>query len=169
MSKDIEIKRNYAVYWRMFFLAIFGMVVSVFYYITQIVESSLLWMISTSIIAFVFLAIFISALRVLLNRTPAISITAEGINDSVSLAKGAEMIPWKEVKSVKYETYLNNDHILIALHHPELVLSKLSAIRKKMVNQQYEDTGAVIVINPKLIKAKPKELVEKIRKRARIK
>jgi hypothetical protein len=37
-----------------------------------------------------------------------------------------------------------------------------------MVNQQFVDTGAVIVINPKMIQGKPQDIVSKIKRRAKV-
>ena len=167
MPSEIHVKRNKALHIRLFLIALVGLVFSVLYYIIQLANSSLLWMMITSVIALLFIFVLVTSLRMLLNRKPALSLTNEGITDSISLAS-AGTIPWKEVKSVKLETYLNSPQILIALHHPERILEKLGYVKKRMVNQQLVDTGAVIVINPKMIQGKPQDIVNNIKRRARV-
>jgi len=167
MASEVHVKRNKALHIRLFLIALVGIVVSVFYYMIQLANSSLVWMMITSAIAILFLFVLVTSLRMLLNKKPALSLTSDGIVDSISLAS-AGVIPWKEIKSVKLETYLNSPQILIALHHPEKIMEKLSYMKKRMVNQQFVDTGAVIVINPKMIHGKPQELVNKIKRRARV-
>ena len=120
-----------------------------------------------SMIAVFFLFVVFTSSRMLINRKPALSITQEGIIDYVSLASAGK-IPWKEIKSVKLEHYINSKQILIALHHPEKIMKDLGFMKRKMVNQQLVDTGAVIVINPKMILGKPQEIVNKIKRKARV-
>ena len=167
MGNEFVVKRNNAVYLRMLIVSLLGMIVSVLYYARLLVDSSLFMMILDSIIFVMFFFVFFVAIKKMFNRKPALSITSDGIIDDISLANAGE-VPWKEIKSVKLEKYLNNEQILIALHNSEKIIEDLPYFKKKMVNQQFVDTGAVIVINPKMIKGKPQEIVSKIKKRAKV-
>ncbi len=167
MASELHVKRNKALHLRLFIVSLVGAIVSIFYYIEKLSNSSLMLMIVTSLIAVFFLFVIFTSSKMLLNTKPALSITNEGLIDSISLAS-AGSIPWKEIKSVKLEHYINSKQILIGLHHPEKIISKLGYMKRKMVNQQLVDTGAVIVINPKMIKGKPQDIVNKIKRRARI-
>ncbi len=152
---------------RMFALGLVGLLIMIPYYITQIPSGSLLWLICVSTAGVLFAVLLGTSIYRLLKNSPAISLTNSGLIDSISLA-GAGVIPWNEVKSVKYEKYLNQEQILIVVSNSEKIINSLSYFKKNMVNQQFKDTGAVIVINPKLIKTDPKDLVSKIKRRARV-
>ncbi len=167
MASEIHIKRNKALHIRLFIISLLGAVVSIFYYLERLSNASLFMMMLTSMIAVFFLFVIFTSSKMLINRKPALSLTQNGLVDYVSLAAAGE-VPWKEIKSVKFEHYINSDQILIALHHPEKIIEKLSFMKRKMVNQQFVDTGAVIVINPKMIQGKPQDIVSKIKRRAKV-
>ncbi len=167
MAKEIEIKRNKAVYTRIFIIALLGLISSIFYYLSILADSSLLWMIIISATSVLFLIMLVSSTRMLINNRPALKLTSEGIEDRISLASAGK-IKWQDIKSVKLEHYLNSEQILISIKEPQKLIESLPYFKRKMVNQQFIDTGAVIVINPKMIKGKPKDIVQKIKRRARI-
>lgn len=167
MATDFHVKRNKALHIRLFIISLLGAVISIFYYLERLSDTSLFLMMLTSIIAIFFIFVIFTSSKMLINRKPALSLTTNGLIDSVSLASAGE-VPWKEIKSVKFEHYINSDQILIALHNPEKIMEKLSFMKRKMVNQQLVDTGAVIVINPKMIQGKPQDIVNKIKRRAKV-
>lgn len=167
MVKEFHVERNKGFHLRLFIISLIGAAVSVYYYLGKLADSSLLMMILTSLITVFFLYVIYTSSKMLFNRKPALSLTSEGLIDSISLASAGE-IPWKEIKSVKLEHYINADQILIGLHHPEKIIENLGYMKKRMVNQQLLDTGAVIVINPKMIKGKPQEIVNRIKRRAKV-
>lgn len=164
---ETHVPRKKAVYIRIFLLALAGLGFSTVFYLTKVVESALVWMIISSVAMLLFAVMLFFSTKNLLKKTPALSITSKGIVDNISLAQANE-IPWKEIKSVKYETYLKDKQILIGVHHPEKILEGLPYMKHQMVKQQLTDTGAVIVINPKLIKGNAAELAKKIKQRARV-
>ncbi len=167
MAGDYHIKRNKALHIRLLVLSLLGAGVSIYYYLERLIGASFFMMLLTSMITIFFLFVVFTSSKMLLNRKPALSLTKTGLIDYVSLASAGE-IPWKEIKSVKFEHYINSQQILIALHHPEKIIENLSYMKRKMVHQQLEDTGAIIVINPKMIHGKPQEIVNKIKRRAKI-
>lgn len=166
MAKDLQVHRNYGLHYRILLVGILGTGCSAYLYYSQLYSASpsLVWMVLLTISGFSFFFLFANSIKRILVRKPALELLDSGLIDQISIAK-VGMIPWKNIKSVKYEEYLNREHILIAIDKSQEIIEKLPVIRKKMVNQQFVDTGAVIVIDPKMINAKPEELVASIKKR----
>lgn len=151
----------------MLILAILGSSITIFYYMIELSTASFLWLVTISCAVVLFLALLVTAIKKLIIRTPAFSITDNGLVDDISLAR-AGIIPWNKIKSVKYEKYLNDKYIMITIQDAQKIIDALPFFKRKMVNQQYVDTGALIVVNPKMIKGKPEDIVAKIKRRARV-
>lgn len=161
------IKRNLGLHVRILFVSAAGLGLTAYNYLGQLENPSLVWMILLTVVAVLMLALFINAVRVLIIRKPALVMTKDGLVDHISIAR-AGLIPWKNIKSIKAEKYLNREHILIEVSDSQLIIEKLPYVRRKMVDQQYRDTGSVIVIDPKTIQTKSSELVKMIKKRSKL-
>lgn len=160
------VKRNLGLQVRILFVALIGLALTAYNYLSQLEDPSLIWMILLTLSAVLMLALFVHAARNLIIQKPALVLTKEGLVDHISLAR-AGLIPWKSIKSVKAEKYLNREHILIEVSDAQSIIEKLPYVRKKMVDQQFRDTGSVIVIDPKTIKTPSSQLVKMLKKRAR--
>ena len=167
MGKEIHFKRNNSVYTRMLVLSIFGTVIMTIYYLQELSTASFLWMFILSLFGFMFLAMLGTSVVKLLKNAPALSLTDSGLVDRISLANMGS-IPWRSISFVKYDDYLNQKQILIGVKESEKFINKLPFLKRKMVNQQFVDTGAVIVVSPKMIKGKPEDVVSQIKRRARV-
>ncbi|MDA9773984.1 hypothetical protein N9B82_03415 [Saprospiraceae bacterium] len=167
MGKELHFKRNNAVYIRIFVLSIIGSATMVLYYMLEMGTASFLWLMILSFLTVLFLMMLFFSSKKLIKRSPAFSLTDNGLVDDISLAQ-IGIIPWKNIKSVKYEDYLNQKHIMIEVKDSPKIIESLPFFKRKMVNQQFIDTGAVIVVSQKMIKGKPEELVTKIKRRARV-
>lgn len=161
------IKRNLGLHVRILFVAVIGMALTAYNYLSQLENPSLIWMILLTASAVLMLVLFVNAARVLIVRKPALVITKEGLVDHISIAR-AGLIPWNSIRSIKAEKYLNREHILIEVSDSQSVIDKLPYVRQKMVDQQFRDTGSVIVIDPKTIQTKSSDLVKIIKKRAKV-
>ena len=160
------VKRNLGLQVRILFVALIGLALTAYNYLSQLEDPSLIWMILLTLSAVLMLALLVHAARNLIIQKPALVLTKEGLVDHISLAR-AGLIPWKSIKSVKAENYLNREHILIEVSDAQSIIEKLPYVRKKMVDQQFRDTGSVIVIDPKTIKTPSSELVKMLKKRTR--
>ena len=167
MGKELHFKRNNAVYIRIFVLSIIGSATMVLYYMLEMGTASFLWLMVLSFLTVIFLMMLFFSSKKLIKRSPAFSLTDNGLVDDISLAQ-IGIIPWKNIKAVKYEDYLNQKHIMIEVKDSLEIIERLPFFKRKMVNQQFIDTGAVIVVSPKMIKGKPEDLVTKIKRRARV-
>lgn len=125
---------------------------------------SLMYMIFLTLIGLFSLTTLIGTLKRVVQRNPVLVINSNELIDKISIAKVGS-IPWKQVKSVKIDKYLNREHILIAISNSQEIIDKLPYFKRKMVEQQFLDTGAVIVIDPKMINGNPKDIVTKIKNR----
>ena len=99
----------------------------------------------------------------LLDRTPAFTLTKEGIKDHISIVK-AGLIPWEEVIGGEIKDYAGAKQFILLVKNPEKHLQSLSTLRKNLARQMITDEGTPIIVNVQFIKYQADKLVIEIQK-----
>lgn len=115
-----------------------------------------------SIFFFVLCTVLVAdALRKVLIKQAALTLTDEGLTDSISIG-GIGFMPWNNVSGTEIKDYKGARHILVYLKDATPYINESGTVRQRIAYKMYNDIGTPLAINVQLIKYQPSELVKQI-------
>ena len=115
-----------------------------------------------SILFFGFAAFF--AIKKLLDKTPGLVISEEGVFDNSS-AVSAGLVPWTDLLEIRETKVVNQVFINLVVKNPQAYIDKQkNSIKRKLLQVNYNTYGTVIGISPNTLKCDHKELKEMLTK-----
>lgn len=103
-------------------------------------------------------------IRKLLRPQPALRLDSEGMTDASNVA-AAGRIAWSEIRGVYITTVKRQRSLAIDLHEPELLLARLPAPRRALLNANRGLTGAAVNIPESALSMKLEQVIEEMAKR----
>ncbi len=110
------------------------------------------------------MVIVIDAVRKSFINTPALILNDEGLTDFISFA-GLGLIGWNNISSAEIKDYKGARHILVYLKDVAPYLNEKGNVRQRIAYKMFNDVGTPLLINVKLIKYLPADLLKEIEQR----